>query len=236
MKKCSFCGKDNHDDARFCANCGRTFVVKEIRKKLGKSFEILGYITIGLGIFAFIFSLVDLIVNRNGFVAYPLLIIEYLMLALIGLAFLYSHKIKSKTLSLFTSQALIAHAMIFFTTLWANTVFFDFSITFRVFMLMLLAYLASGFILYHLKHPLGDKILKYYRLITAGVVVIYTFIVMLYLFIFGFRSVTIAFGTLSVFFYFLSLSVMFVLPIIDRTIDIVDQQDIEEHKEHPEVA
>ena len=31
------------------------FVVKEIRQKLGKTFEILGYVAIGLGLFAFIF-------------------------------------------------------------------------------------------------------------------------------------------------------------------------------------
>jgi hypothetical protein len=229
MKNCSFCGKENHNDANFCTNCGRTFVIKELRKNLGLTFEIIGYVAIGLGFLAFIFELITMIIARNGiFSAYVMWLVKFIMLGLVTVAFLYAHKIKSHTLSVYTAQALIAHMLIFFPIISFNNngtnLFLGFSNTFRLVFMLILIYLAVGVIFAHLKSEMGERILRYYQVITATASLFYTLIAFLGLCIFGFRSALSAFSTLSMFAYLAAISSMLVLPIIDRTIDIVERQ------------
>lgn len=227
MKKCSFCGHENQDNAKFCANCGRTFVVKEIRQKLGKTFEILGYVAIGLGLFAFIFELVDNIIWGAGFFAYPLWLVKYLLLAALGLVYLYAQKVKSQTLSLLLTTALMTHVLIFFIGMNFSAVFSDFASTFFILFIFLLAYLFATLVLLYLNNDWGNKLARFYPLLVVGLVGIYAFLNMLYLFIFGFRTTffrTIAFQALSLFFYYGALAVLFALPIVDKEIDTMEQQ------------
>lgn len=236
MKKCSFCGKDNHDDAKFCANCGRTFVIKEMRKRLGQSFEILAYIAIGLGIFSFIFDLVDIIINNGLFFTYVIWLIEYLIFGLIGLTFLYAQQVKSYTLSLFTTLSLLVHNLIFFRAFVYRQVFLGFSQAFYIFFLLLITALAIGFVFHHLKNPLAERILKYYRFVVGGIVAIYTFIALIYFFVCAFTSINITFELLSILFYFAALSVLFTLAVIDKTIDVVERQGEREDYQDAEIV
>jgi len=227
MKKCSFCSHENEDDAKFCANCGRTYVVKEIRQKLGKAFEVLGYIAIGFIFLAFIFELVDNIIWKATFFTYPIWLFKYILLGAMSLAYLYAHKVKSESLSLLMTMALVVHILIFFPPLPLSAVFSGFSGTFYIFSLILLVYFLAIIIFNNVGSDWGPRIARFYPLVTVGVISVYTFLSMLHLFIYGFGTTyirTMAFSSLATFFYLAAVSVLLALPLIDKEIDTMEKQ------------
>jgi len=227
MKKCSFCNHENEDEAKFCTNCGRTYVVKEIRQKLGKAFEILAYIAIAFIFLAFIFELVDNIIWRATFFTYPIWLFKYILLGAMSLAYLYAHKVKSESLSLLMTMALIVHVLIFFPLLPLSAVFSGFSGTFYIFSLILLVYFLAIIIFNNVGSDWGPRIARFYPLVAVGVISVYTFISMLHLFIYGFGTTyfkTMAFSCLTTFFYLAAISVLLALPLIDKEIDTMEKQ------------
>lgn len=226
MKKCSFCGHENHADANFCANCGRTFVVKEIRQKLGKTFEILGYVAIGLGILAFIFELVDMIICKNAFIVYVIWLFKYIILAGLGFVYLFAHKVKQKSLSLLMSVALVTHVLIFFSGMPYSAFFTDFAGVLYIGILILFIFLLALIVLPYFREGMTKSLDNIYIYIIAGLIGIVAIANLLYSFIFGFRNfgIIIAFGAFGAFFYYAALTVLFVLPLIDKGIEMVEEQ------------
>jgi len=226
MKKCSFCDHENDEKAKFCSNCGRTFVVKEIRTKLGQTFEILGYIAIALGLFAFIFELVNMIIFSSPFMAYLTWLVKYLMLAGISLVYLYAHKLKDQTISLLMTFALIVHMTIFFVTLPYSAFFIDLSSLYFLVFLLLIAFLLTSIVLLFLNHDLHKRFLFFGPYIVVAVVGLYSVFALLQLFVYGFKDygVTVIFGILSGLFYLLAITILFVLPIVDKEIDSFEKQ------------
>lgn len=236
MKKCSFCGKENHDDAKFCTNCGRTFVIKELRKNLGKTFEITAYVAIALGFLAFIFELISMILGTAIFIDYVMWLVKYFMLGVVSIAFLYAHKIKSETLSLYTTQTLITHALVFFAGVAPYThTFADFNFLYNFLFIFLLLYLATGVIFHHLKIGLSKFVLKYYHFISAFIVITYALLTGVGVAVHGFTTnLFMAFFGLYSFFYLGALGALLILPLIDKTIDVVERQG-ELREEHSDV-
>ncbi|MGE4342010.1 MAG: hypothetical protein AB7E23_02810, partial [Bacilli bacterium] len=142
-------------------------------------------------------------------------------------------------LSLLLTTALMTHVLIFFIGMNFSAVFSDFASTFFILFIFLLAYLFATLVLLYLNNDWGNKLARFYPLLVVGLVGIYAFLNMLYLFIFGFRTTffrTIAFEALSLFFYYGALAVLFALPIVDKEIDTMEQQGDKEtvsNKEQP---
>ncbi|HKL84150.1 MAG TPA: hypothetical protein VJZ48_01585, partial [Bacilli bacterium] len=104
--------------------------------------------------------------------------------------------------------------------------FIDLSSLYFLVFLILIAFLLTSIVLLFLNHDLSKRFLFFGPYIVVAVVGLYSVFALLQLFVYGFKDygVTVIFGILSGLFYLLAITILFVLPIVDKEIDSFEKQ------------